>query len=78
MTVKDNTKVRFDELEGGDIFSTRYKGDDIICLKLDTEMAMLDSLESKVNAINILTGEPVYIIDAKASVKHQNVTLEID
>lgn len=77
MNVIDNTKVRFDELEGGDIFTCKIKGDDELCLKLDHPVVLKDNtLEA--NAVLILTGEPVNIIDGKCSVKHNNVTLELN
>ena len=76
-TIKDNTKCRFDGLEGGDIFTCKIKGEDELCLKLDHPVVLKDNtLEA--NAVLLLTGELVNIIDGKCSIRHQNVTVEIN
>ena len=77
MNVIDNTKVRFDELEGGDIFTCKIKGEDELCLKLECPVTIKDNV-LEANAVLLLTGEPVNIIDGKASLRHNNVTLELN
>lgn len=82
MNVKDNTKVRFNELEGGDIFTTKFCGEDELCMKLKQEIQIADenckSAYHRVNAILLLTGEPIFVSDEYADIRHQNVTLEIN
>ena len=79
MNVIDNTKVRFDELEGGDIFTCKIKGEEELCLKLSCPVKFeKDGVTHNANVILLLTGEPLAVIDGASSFKHQNVTLELN
>lgn len=82
MNVRDNTKTKFDELKGGDVFSIKFLEGDEFCMKLKEEIQITNenckNAYRKANAILLLTGELIFVNDKYAEIKHQNITLEIN
>ena len=82
MNIIDNTKVRFDELEGGDIFSIKFLEGYEFCMKLKEEVRITDAncknAYRKANAIILLTGELIFVSDEYEEIKHRNITLELN
>lgn len=80
ITVKDNTKIKFSDLCGGDIFTCTIEGDAVICMKLAYEVRFTIGVinePAQANATNLLSGE-LMLIPQTANIQHHNATLELN
>lgn len=79
MTVKDNTKAKFSDLCGGDVFTCVVKGESVICIKLAYEVRFTISVNQEpiqANATNLLSGELMWIAQT-IDIQHHDATLEL-